>query len=101
VSARLDALAQRRERLIRLAATQRATLASTGAALVPSATIGDGALHVYALAKRHPAVAAIAAAAGAVVLFRQRRTVVWLGRAWTAWQAWQTLRAIVTPPAAS
>lgn len=92
-------LQQQRGRLIERIAQQRAALARELAPLKAACGAADAALatarsafhHTTEFVRRHPAAAAGLAAA--LLAFRPRRTVRWLGRALFAWRSWRSLRS--------
>lgn len=91
-------LQRERGRLIERIAHQRAALARQTAPLKTACDTADYALatarsvlhHTAGFVRRHPATAAGLAAA--LLTFRPRRTVRWLGRALFAWRSWRSLR---------
>ena len=83
-------LAERRERLIAQAATQRTTLAQCIEPWrVPLARVDQG-LNLLRAVKRHPAW--IVGGVALFALLRPARVGKWLRRGWVAWRAIHKLR---------
>ncbi|MGE5525684.1 MAG: hypothetical protein ACM3SS_18360 [Rhodospirillaceae bacterium] len=101
MSRRLDELAQRRAQLIARAAEQRAAIAASGTALLPSGGLPGRAFLWKRIVRAHPLWIAAAVAATTAFLVRPRSATLWLGRALMTWRTWQALKAWLARPARS
>ncbi len=99
MSARLDALVARRERLVARAAEERVRLGTSVAALSPRGPWLDVALLARRALGAHPLWLAVGALAAIVFLRRGASTAAWAGRAWIAWRAWEVAQAWLKRPA--
>jgi hypothetical protein len=90
MSEKSDRLVEQRERLIKLAATQRTVLAqSIEPWRIPLARVDRGLATVRAM-RRNPAW--ILGGVALLVVLRPYRVVTWLRRGWVAWQMLRGLR---------
>lgn len=88
---RLIEIARRRERLIALAASQRAVIAGTFHEWRTPISIVDRALEVLRFLRAHPVLSA--AAVIATVAFRGGGLVTMVGRGLAVWRLWQSVSA--------
>jgi hypothetical protein len=90
VSKRLIELAERRERLVALAASQRSEFSSNLAPLKIGCAIADKGIMAVRYLQQHPAL--VAGGVGLLVALRPRKAIGWLRRGWFAWRMVQKLR---------
>lgn len=90
MSKRLIELAERRERLVALAALQRSELSRKLFPLKAGCAVVDKGAMALRYLQQHPAV--VAGGVGLLVALRPRKALAWLKRGWFAWRVVQKLR---------
>jgi hypothetical protein len=90
VSKRLIELAERRERLVALAALQRSEFSRNLSPLKTCCAVADKGVLALRYLQQHPAL--VAGAVGLLVALRPRKAFSWLKRGWFAWRLVQKLR---------
>lgn len=88
----LQRLAERRNRLVTLAATQRMVLARQTVPWQPRLALADRGIAAVRYVRRHPALLAGAGLLAAVL--RPRLSSVWLQRGLMVWQLARSLRQL-------
>lgn len=90
MSKRMVELAERRERLVALAASQRLEFSNNLSPLKTGCAVADkGAMAVRYL-QQHPAL--VAGGLGLLLALRPRKAWGWVRRGWFAWRMLQNLR---------
>ncbi len=90
MSKRLIELAERRERLVALAAMQRSEFSRNLSPVKLGCSVADKGIAVARYLQQHPAM--VAGGVGLLVALRPRRAIYWLKRGWFAWRMVQKLR---------
>jgi hypothetical protein len=90
VSKRLIELAERRERLIALAALQRSGFSRNLSPFKAGCAVADKGVMAVRYLQQHPAL--VAGGVGLLVALRPRKAFGWLRRGWFAWRVVQKLR---------
>lgn len=90
MSKRLIELAERRERLVALAASQRSEFSRNLSPLKTGCAIADKGVMAVRYLQQHPAL--VAGGVGLLVALRPRKALNWLKRGWFAWRMVQKLR---------
>ncbi|MBZ0104151.1 MAG: YqjK-like family protein [Sulfuricella denitrificans] len=95
MSKRLIELAERRERLVALAATQRSDFSRHLSPLKAGCAVADKGIMGVRYLRQHPAL--VAGGVGLLVALRPRKAFGWLKRGWFAWRMVQKLRERLGP----
>ena len=90
MSKRLIELAERRQRLIALAASQRSEFSRNLSPLKAGCAVADKGVKAVRYLQQHPAL--VAGGVGLMVALRPRKAFNWLKRGWFAWRMVQKLR---------
>lgn len=90
MSKRQIQLAERRERLVALAASQRSEFSRNLSPLKAGCAIADKGIMTVRYLQRHPAL--VAGGVGLLVALRPRKAINWLKRGWFTWRMVQKLR---------
>jgi hypothetical protein len=90
VSKRLIELAERRERLVALAALQRSEFSRNLSPLKAGCAVADKGVMALRYLQQHPAL--VAGGVALLVALRPRKAFGWLRRGWFAWRLVQKLR---------
>lgn len=90
MSKRLIALAERRERLVALAALQRSEFSRHLSPVKAGCAVADKGVLALRYLQQHPVL--VAGGVGLLVALRPRKAFGWLKRGWFAWRMVQKLR---------
>lgn len=90
MSKRLVELAERRERLVALAALQRSTFSRQLYPVKAGCAVADKGVMALRFLQKHPAL--VAGAAGLLLALKPRKAFSWLKRGWFVWRMTQKLR---------
>lgn len=90
MSKRLIELAERRERLVALAALQRSEFSRKLSPLKTGCAIADKGVMAVRYLRQHPAL--VAGGVGLLVALRPRKAFSWIKRGWFVWRLAQKLR---------
>lgn len=90
MSRRLIELAERRERLIALAASQRSEFSRSISPFKAGFAVADKGVMAVRYLQAHPAL--VAGGVGLFVALRPRKAFAWMRRGWFAWRMVQKLR---------